>query len=170
MIAAFTATVAAVVSLQAYADQRDINRSQLALNTDTQQRAERRYATRVNWWASTEYKNVVFIQNRSPVPVTDVLIVPRGRRSESEIMGGAYDIGDVPPCRTFTARLQEPHASVASSRLFPVHEFDLVFNDPSARWIRSREELRKADARSTGKAQRPTNVEWKSVGDCGEDG
>jgi hypothetical protein len=161
-----------IVATETLREQQLINRSQLALNENVRERAERRYAARIAWWADSKNGSLVYIQNRSPIPITAVQIVPRGLAGDLRNSTDSYQVDEIPPCRVATIRLRDrASAEATGNKPFPVAEFDLIFNDPHARWIRGRGDLQRGAAYAPlADAQHRPIDSWHAVEDCGEDG
>jgi hypothetical protein len=111
-IAGVAAIAAVAVSAYALFNQVQINKQQTILNTYAQERQERKYSSRVAFWAvaGADSSSVrpagldVYVQNRSPVPLRNVQI-------SANLTGtgpAAVTLMDLPPCTVAEHRISPP--------------------------------------------------------------
>ncbi|WFE49479.1 hypothetical protein [Micromonospora sp. WMMD1155] len=154
IIAAVFAGGALLIAVDTLEDQQRINQSQLDLNTATQDRQHKRYASRVAWWAKTHAPTAddhrVMVQNRSTVPLRGLeFFLPQ---QHDWVLGdtGApllLFISDIPPCTVVRYSIppymsNEAAGAILASFSDPVWE--LRFTDNLDRWVLSEQGLRPA--------------------------
>jgi hypothetical protein len=111
-IAGVAAVAALAVSTYALFNQVQINKQQTVLNTYAQERQERKYSSRVAFWAvaGADSSSVrpagldVYMQNRSPVPLRNVQI-------SANLTGSgpaAVTLMDLAPCTVAEHRISPP--------------------------------------------------------------
>lgn len=160
---------AALIALNTLRDQQQINRSQLALNQLAQDRAQKRYAARVAFWVQSKEGNTVYIQNRSPVPLTGLELSNPGWDDIP-----SFEVGDAPPCAVLTIRLftaKKPGFAEQPFNRVGYQQLKLLFFDPNGAWFLDEGGVRSADgvALSTSPRGRAASISTP-VEDCGEAG
>lgn len=195
IIAVVLALGAAAVSALTYLDQERLTEQQ-------EQRNVQRYAARVAWWYDADLTQaldervprpargpsiVIWVQNRSPVPITQVMFDFSEDRQRTGTGGeGSYILnGDMAPCTVRAVRFTIPAAALTKYRPdlpsalgaewvneFPTSGWILYFADPNGRWSRRLGQLDPTETlpddiiRQSLEPYRPT----APTADCGEGG
>lgn len=182
LVAVLAGLPALWVAVLAYRDQQTVSASQLRVDQLTLLKEERRYATRVAWWITSEslgdlVGNLnkggrIYVQNRSTVPLTRAMLIVV-TTSSSRVM----PFPDIPPC------------SVANWAYSPENNESwrvekLIFTETSRQWTKTSSELLEGGLEALAPKDRakillgrriteksgPVAIEFGTVGDCGGDG
>lgn len=103
-MAAIVSAIAVLIAVQTLVDQRKVQ-------ARSEERLTRRYAERVAWWGNGPTTHTLFIENRAPVPMTQVRVVyahPETRRGPAT---AALHVAEIPPCSRLQIldRPEAPH-------------------------------------------------------------
>ncbi|MCX5066715.1 hypothetical protein OOJ91_12575 [Micromonospora lupini] len=146
LLAVILAAPALWVGLATYRDQVQVTRAQLESTQLEQRRYVERYAVRVSYWVewmSVDGKDflVVKVQNRSPVPITEIRIIVFGWDDDSGVQLEDQDVYPAReiavPCSILTLRLQvqvEPDVFEDIQDLHHPFVTTLRFTDAVGRW------------------------------------
>jgi hypothetical protein len=134
-----------VFAFRTLKDQQEINRSQLAVAKIEQQRYQRRYASKISWWSEHSDSKVndasVRIQNRSPVPLSGVVLEARPISYKKKTPArGFVLIGQIPPCTVLTLTI--PASKFVGGDVWTTES--LYFTDVVSYWVKSRAAVREA--------------------------
>ncbi|MFI9643445.1 hypothetical protein ACIG87_25920 [Micromonospora sp. NPDC051925] len=154
LVAAVFAGGALLISVDTLKDQQRINQSQLDLNTEAQDRQQKRYASRVAWWATThvptwnDYR--IMVQNRSTAPLRGLeFFMPEQHRWLLGDTGAPMLLfmSDIPPCTVVGYRIPldlDDRAAGVIRASFSDPVWELRFTDNLDRWVISEQGLRPA--------------------------
>ena len=186
------ATAALIVGWQTLEEQQKINESQLSINENQLEinriqmdRNDRRFASRVSWWRvpfdeedprNSKVMQMLKLQNRSPVPLTEISFQVEGQSDEPVV----YVIDDdVPPCHILTFKIVAPTADGAEfgRGQFSLGDRDqirLYFSDTQGFWLRDLAGVRRVDqpeqTEDAGTGIEKVEGGDREVEDCGEGG
>jgi hypothetical protein len=185
VVTALLSSVALIVSVYTLRQQQGVNLSQVEVNKIEQERFDRRYASRVSWWLSEDYRSLQ-IQNRAPIPLTRIAIYVDVEWERKSLGDGWFWLPTLPPCTELRLSIPErlevinqlngvsyygriDHYSIETRSI----ETKIRFSDGHHTWIKELDSL-SLDAMQNSLATPASNIasqsESRPLGDCGEGG
>lgn len=91
VVAAVVSAIALLIAVQTVVDQRKVQ-------ARSEERLTRRYAERVAWWGNGPNKATLFIENRAPVPMTQIRVVYSELLNRRGPVKAVLRVDEIPPC------------------------------------------------------------------------